>query len=389
MTSRYKPILVLSKYSSGEILRVLPQDQFIVRDFSRNNFELSILMRSALRRLPNWIGYAVTLIQQNRARVVITGLDTNPYFYFLKHFLPEVQFISIQNGIRGSVANPGALDFWSQLSMISELTNKNPIVDYLLTFGDAHSDLYDQYITGAKIPIGSIGNNNFVFDEVRHLGVRAEGLSLISIFDGKPYSELFEDGYLTSSKQLGKSQVSARDYYRDHMKLARVLAMYCREQSIDFYILGKREEDFKWEQEFFRRACQGLPYKLLHRPMNESSISSALRANLTISHGSTLGYELFSRGHNVGFVNRSVDLDDPLFGHQFFYGYPDKYSNEGDFWTSDNSLQGIAKLVMRVVNGVRSSSPFAELHNQRLMRFDPRNVGFTSLLSSLLSSVLS
>ncbi len=374
---------IIDKYSSGEINLILQSFGCQTLDVSPRYHRLTTLLRSAIRIKSSWLARATSAIRESRAKIILTGVDSNPYFYFLKHYLPKNTFIVVQNGIRGNFSNQPNGDFVSQLTHIAKRTGAKPAVDYILTFGEAHSDYYRGLVDGTTLEIGSLFNNRYSLLQSEEISTRVNAISLISSFDGKDHADIFPEGMTKQLKVLGSVTLTPGQYYRSLSNLAYNLGLYCRENKILFQILGKREADNKWERQFYQLACCDLPFEFVPRHPDETSLGHALTTRLTISHGSTLGYELLSRGHRVAFVNRPPSDYLGASGFQFRYGYPDSLSDEGLFWTSDNSIVGVKNLIEKVNCNNSRNSPELEFHRKRLMRFDPGNSVFHRLIESL------
>jgi surface carbohydrate biosynthesis protein len=376
-------VVVFDRFATQGILPVLCQTRHTVFENRQSHLNLWALLRMIVCFHFSWLDYCVAYLQCTRANVVITGVDSNPVFYRLKHRLPGVVFIAVQNGIRGSGSPRQSGDLWSALRSPN---SPHPSVDIVATFGTAHSRQFREHIDCQTIEIGSSRSNAIPLSRKSGPQLRRQ-IALISNFSGLPHIGLFPDGNVAETAMfLGTRQVSAREYFAADAQVAAILARICQRQGWDFNIVGRRNESFPSERRFFEFACEGLPFTFIAKSFEESSYLTLDHADLVVSIDSTLGYEMISRGQRVLFIQARAELLGGPESKQFSFGFPGSYPKEGPFWTSKLDLSEISSRLNSMLGLTfdqwREASCFA---TSELMVSDPNNGKLSALLDSLLT----
>lgn len=374
-------LVVFDRYATQGLLPLLPQFRHVVFENRRSQLHLWALLRMVKCFRFSWIDYCVAYLQLTAATVVVTGVDSNPLFYSLKHRLPKLSFIAVQNGIRGTGSPAKGGDLWTALQSQSE---HRPAVDLVATFGAHHSNQFRDHVDCHTIEIGSARSNMIPISP--KADVRATPcIALISNFSGLPHIGVFDDGTAgETAMYLGERRVSAREYFSADAQVASTLSRICSREGWDFKVIGRRDESFKSELRFFEEACCGYQFAFVPKSSEESSYQELDQADVVVSIDSTLGYEMISRGQRVLFIQARAELLGGSEARQFRFGFPGTYPNEGAFWMTsldaDHIAAKIHSLIAQSCEQWQSASRFVE---SELMVRDPDNKKLAILLHQL------
>lgn len=371
--------VVLGGASQG-LLPILSRYSFCELDYRNSKLNLFALLHMFVHLGFSWRSYCISLLQLTQAQVVITCIDSDALFYSLKHSLPEVTFISIQNGIRGNITESPGGDLWTQLE---RLRHQPPHVDFVATFGPAHSKQYKNQIQCETLEIGSSRNNQFGVS--RYTTPRTRPLiGFISNFippHCKVYSNVSSSPITT---HLGSRPIPAHLYFHAEVVVGRIVAEICASEAWEFRVAGKRSDDVVGEREFWGEICRPRPYMFFPRDTKSSSYEILDDCDLIVTIDSTLGYEMIARGTRVIFISERARILGGDEARQFAFGFPDDFPDEGLFWTNSTDLRHVLSMMRRVLTMSDLEWDLcSEFVRERLMVFDAGN----TLLHQLISNV--
>lgn len=376
---RKSSLVVFDRYGTQGLLPLLTNRDHVVFENRRSHLHIWVLLDMLVRLRFSWRDYCVSYLRLTKPKLVITCIDSNATFYALKSGLPAVSFIAIQNGIRGNGSPIPDGDMWS---MLERSRHQPPKVDFVATFGAAHSRMYAERIRCSTIEIGSTRNNMIPVEPKQTSGSRRR-IGFISNFSGLPHQGIFPDGSASPvAMYLGGREIHARDYFAADATVAAATAAICAKSGWDLHIIGRRTPEFPFEHKFFADACGEHPFMFIAKRSEEASYQLLDTCDLVIAVDSTLGYEMITRGARVLFVAaRALNLGG-LESQQFSFGFPGDYPDEGPFWTRSldpHHLQSLmASLIEMPDHEWRLVSAFVR---SELMKFDPDN----SLLRNLIA----
>lgn len=381
---RQSEAVIVDRNSSSRLIELLATRRVTLVLMPQESINLWVALRMLFSRHRDTLTYLSTYIKMVRPKLVVTGVDSNAVFYFLKSFHPDSTFISVQNGIRGGFATKPNQDLWSLLRHLTKKLGLHPAVDYMLTLGPAHSRLFESSIDCKAISVGSLSNNSLK-PKSQTTALRTT-VTLISSFDGRNYRNLFEDGDTDVLRYFGSFAISGVDYFSPLRFLTSLISSICVSNNWDFEILGKRGNDSAArEEQFFLESCIHQAFKFRKKDSETSTLERALESSLTFVWGSTSGYELLSRGHRVVFVNHPIMNGNCVRDTSLCFGFPDRLAEDGPFWTSRLELKHLSSLANRVMS--YSSAEWGDIV-QRFsfdkFSFDPDN----SILKNLINQNL-
>ena len=151
-----KDILVYDKEGDDfELLKKnLKNFKFNSLDVRQKELNIYILFKTIFNFSNNrsfFENYIINYIESANPKIIITIIDTNPFFYLIKKFFPHIKTIVIQNASRSKTIKEN----------IQYLNVKDSKVDYALTFGDSIGLEYKKLFKCKNVTIGSFKNNNF------------------------------------------------------------------------------------------------------------------------------------------------------------------------------------------------------------------------------------
>jgi len=376
-------IVVFDRYATQGIVPILDAGTFSVFENRRNELHVAALLHMVSRLQFSWRDYCVSYLRLSRTLIVVTGIDSNATFYSLKHALPNVRFIAVQNGIRGNGSPSRDNDLWT---MIAVSPHQPPTVDVVATFGRAHSRQYAEHIRCRTIEIGS-SRSNLIPVETSPRRQARKRVGFISNFSGQPHAGIFPSGTASPiAMYLGDREISARDYFAADARVVALIADVCNSLEWELRILGRRTPDFPHERQFFAQACGGFPHDFIPKTSEESSYQQLDACDLIVAIDSTLGYEMIARGSRVLFVAARALLLGGDDSNQFSFGFPADLPDEGPFWTRTLGTSHLADLLQSLDNMSderwRSLTQFVR---SDLMVFNSKNSALRALIDELLS----
>lgn len=364
-------IVVFDRYATQGLLPILDADTYSVFENRRSVLHIVALLHMLLRGRASWRDYCISYLRLAKARIVVTGIDSNATFYTLKHSLPDVRFIAIQNGIRGNGSPVKNGDLWT---MIAESPHQPPTVDIIATFGRLHSRQYERHVRCRTVEIGSSRSNLIPVQTPaqRHAQKR---IGFISNFSGQPHEGIFPDGSASPiAMYLGTREVSAKEYFAADATVASVVADICNANGWDLHILGRRTAEFPHERAFFAQACGRFAHEFFEKTSEESSYQRLDACDLVVSIDSTLGYEMIARGTRTVFVAARAMLLGGEESRQFTFGFPGAFESSGAFWTKSVDRGEIDGMMARVIS--MSNDEWQRISGfvrEELMTFDADN----------------
>ena len=266
----------------------------------------------------NLFNYYLEFIKYTNAKIVITLIDNDITFYKFKQYLPDIKFISIQNGYR-SENRDFFLDF-------EKNSNSKKILksDIYFTYNKEYGNRVNKHINCQIKPIG-IFRNNFV-----------------------PKKKTQKKTTILFLSQFRKTQI-ADDNFLVEKKLLPLINQYCISKKYSFFILGCSIENYKEEENFFKLIINSNNWKFLKRKKYPKNYQLLDKFENIVFIDSTLGYEAIARDKKVAvFSSRKINS----VGKYEKFGWPVKMKSKGFFYSNSCNYSEIK----RVLNNVTSYS---------------------------------
>jgi surface carbohydrate biosynthesis protein len=367
-----KQVPIVQVHNDG--IEIISQfvDRSSISVVDSSELNLWILLRCFVFGKFQMLQYAVEAIKVHRPRVVVTFIDNDTTFYLLKSLAPLPNYIAIQNGLRHNYAyayRSGFVDYLAKAGGRNQLS-----ADLICTFGKGSSLLFENNIRTRTLVTGNLKNNLLELTSAKKTEYDIMFMSQHAPFDITNRDEII---------YLNESSVSIHQFYEIEGAVAKFLAQYCNEHSLQFAISGKRGVEDAFEQQFFSNAIGEFPYTYLPREGTFSSYENAFKSRLVVVIDSTIGYELLSRGKRVAFFSARIigqprgvnDSRDTCFG------YPNVYPDSGSFWTNNPDPDEYSRILNSLL-GMTDTDWAAQIqpYTDELMAFRPGNTEFIQML---------
>lgn len=303
-----KKKIIIYDYNQPDILHFYFKKKITYYLYTRlEKINFYILIKSIVKNLWKWSffsGYIIEYIKAIKPSLIITFIDNNIQFYYLKKFFPKIKIAFVQNGMRGY-----SNDIFGLLE--SKKLNKKDIgVDKMFVWNALVGDMYKKYLSGNYYNVGSIVNNH-----VKLLKKKRKKKSLLFI------SEFRNDN---PSYDLSK------DFYLIEKKLISFLYNFCEKNFLIFEICSNLKNSVK-EFKFYKNLMPGDNWKFLEKKNQFSGYYYIDEALVTVFISSSLGYESISRGNKTAaFTLRHLVTE--IESHKF--GWPYKFPEKGKIWTN-------------------------------------------------------
>jgi len=371
--------------SSGRALieNYLNRDKIYTYNSVTRELNLPVASRMLSRGSVSGEGYLKAFLELTQPRFALTFEDNFPNFYLIKKYLPTCTTIAIQNGRRDYFSHQASSNFFTTLS---QLAKSGARADVVCTFGDAPAALYKASLantTTRYCPIGSLKNNALpITHDIESSS--PQRLLFISSLPNSHSSPELSDWKRQTIGFYGANPLTFAEMYEAERIVSNRCARYAQQHNLEMIVLGKRPAYRSSEEEFYRTAIHGLPWKLMHPQYQSSNYTFVRSSDVVVTIDSTLGYELFARGIRVGFVSIRLSLIGLDAHRDCDFGFPLVTNRAGPLWTSipdddeiDRVIAAAAEMRMDDIEQiVFEYSPI-------IMRFDPGNSRLTSLFTEL------
>jgi surface carbohydrate biosynthesis protein len=353
---------VLSKFIDPSLISII--------DPSKPNFW--VVLKCLVSRKHGLNSYTAEVIKAQNPIVVITFIDNDTSFYFLKSLTPAPLYIAIQNGIRNNYAyshREGFVDHLEKSGGKDQLT-----ADIICTFGESSSIFFERFIQSRTLVTGNLKNNL-----MKIANPIEPQYDIVFVSQHAP----FDLARCEETMFLNEVSISLNDFYEIERSVSKFLAQFCSDNSLHFAVSGKRGAEDVFERQFFEEAIGEIPFTFLPRTDAYSSYENCINSRVVVVIDSTIGYELLSRGKKVAFF--SARLFNPLIDQReledSFFGYPGTYPVEGPFWTNKPNHNEYVRILDSLLR-MTDTEWAAEIrpYTEDLMAYRPDNKEFIQML---------
>ena len=303
------------------------------------------------------------MILKIKPKIIITFADNNKMFYTISKEFPNLKTVMIQNGTRAISG-----DVFANLE-----SNPNYFVDFMCVHNEKIGKVWSKFIGGKTLVIGSLLNNSVPLSS--HISPNVIGL--ISMYRAETQ--------LPIKININGFKVSWKDRNLAEASLVSSLDKWCYKNNKILKVIGRAEsqDEIKNELRFYSELILNAKFEYALKTDNLSSYTAADKAQIVVSMGSTLGYEMLGRGKKVAIFNF---LSKVYKDSSFRFGWPSSFSRTGPFWTDDiNPKQ--AWQILDYVDGI-SMAEWSELIcgiRNEIMIYDSDNKLLKSLFNDLLN----
>ena len=349
-------VVIYDKEGSDELLPLLDDTRTVILDLSGQSLNLWVLIGMLARGGRTMHDYAIRYLAWVQPRLVLTLIDTTPFFYRIKRVYQTMTVAAVQNGWR-------SIEFELDLQRESEL---EPLrADRVFCFGETAASLYQKHIDITPIVIGSFRSN--------HVPVSRRTTDDLVVLVSTIRPKVNLDARVLN--HFGQQTVAYRTIYDRRIQLAKYVANFCEHTGLRLAIAGK-DLDPSREQEFYGTALANSQVKWEFIPRTErlSSYSLLDRARIVVSSSSTLGYEALARGCRSAFFMLDPEVTGN-FGERF--AWPEPYADRGPFWTNFLDESATAE-ILGFLHGL-DDHEWLELCNNYVPKLISSDIGNTQL----------
>lgn len=324
---------------------------------------IPLLLKCLIKNKFNVDGYISEFISYTKPKLIITFIDNVPKFYAL-HKIGKFKTIFVQNGLRSKFS-----DIFANKDIINKKNKKNFKVDYMFVFNSKIGSIYNSFIKGKTIPIGSFNNNNNKINNIK----KKYKILLISTFREH------------KRNRLTHKKITWGEFTKNDKNFVEWLIAVASKYKIPIDVLGRyplNKNGANQEFEYFKKIFKNnsFSYKENFYGRNTYSILDKYKFCFTID--STLGIESLARGGRVGFFsNRGERL--PIVTRKF--GWMEGFNKRGPFWTYKNDKKELERIFKTVI--LSKNKTWKLISNQyrsKIMPFDPLNKKFKSIIKNII-----
>ena len=356
-------MVIYDEIGSDELLPFLDESRSLVLNLSGNCFNLWVLIDTLLRGGRSMHDYAIRYLAWVKPKLVLTLIDTTPFFYRIKNHHPAVVVAAIQNGWR-------SIEF--EIDLKHE-ANVAPLhADHVFCFGETAAELYRRNINIKPVIVGGFRSN--------HIPVNPHHIDDLVVLISTIRSKVNLDSRVLD--HMGRPTVTYHTIYERRIELARYVARFCERNNLRLRIVGK-DQDPARETAFYGSAFADshVRWEFVPRTEQLGNYRHIDEARIVVSSSSTLGYEALARGSRSAFFM----LDPEVTGNSGErFAWPEPLADRGPFWT--NFLDESA--TMEILDYLHRLDDVAwrdlrDHYVPRLISSDPNNTQLRSFLESM------
>jgi surface carbohydrate biosynthesis protein len=338
------------------------KDELQILDLREHEVNISVALLCIFDRDLSAQNYAVRYIKIVEPKLIVTFIDNFPAFFQLKKQFPKIQTMLIQNGIRSERG-----DLFGKL--LEELQLEGNHVDHMFVFGSAVGLIYNKYISGNIIPIGSFKNNL-----VKRDGTKSRSIAYISTYRPGISGEFIVPDSAPNNP-VTYEQITVR---RETTII--FVAEYCRANNLELIIVGK-DEDFVAENLYYQKLLKDYSWTLNPRKTAMNSYGVIDNSEIVVFTSSTLGYEALARGIKTAALLIDAKLLD---ADALKFGWPVKVKDDGKFWTHQFDEKRFGEILDYLLTV--SDADWDKIRSEtigEIICYDENNSKFVETLTSL------
>ena len=289
--------------------------------------------------------------------MVLTFIDNNPKFYSL-HRLGNFKTVFVQNGLRSKIS-----DIFANKLVTNRKNKKRFKVDYMFVFNSSIGKLYNSFISGKFISIGSFKNNKFKLSKSK----KKNKIIVISTFRDHDKNRLIGN------------DISWGEFTKNDKFFLNWLITFAKKYQIQIDVLGryslsKNDKEYIYFKSFFKN----YKFSYIDNYKNRDTYGILDNYNFAFTIDSTLGIECLSRGGRVGFFcNRLNKI--PIISRKF--GWMENFEDKGPFWTYKNSYNELERIFKTVVFSKKDKwKSISKKYKEKIMVYDVNNEKFKTIL---------
>ena len=304
--------------------------------------------------------YIKRYFKYSRPILVITAIDNSINFLKLKDFL-KIKTASIQLGTR---------TYWGDLIRLDKILKhrkKKFKVDLMFVFNNKVGKIYNKYIDGKKIEIGSYINNEKKIKKIK----KKEEVLFLS----------------THKPQVNKGEkingISMYNFFKGDKIIIQEVSKLCSQKKLNLNILGRIKSRNGSEREYiyFKKILKdNFNFISGYRGQDVHEIIDKYKYIITID--STLGQENLSRGGRSIFISNRPWI---FPSNTRSYGFMEKLPRDGEYWCNHFSKKKIKKTFNTLfIKDKKFWNSCVKKHRKKVMLYDKENTKFTREINKYL-----
>jgi surface carbohydrate biosynthesis protein len=324
---------------------------------------LTILILCFFKKKFNSNNYIKEYLRFAKPKLVLTFIDNNPKFYGI-HKYGSFKTAFVQNGIRTKFS-----DIFSDKYkvIVNKKNKKNFKVDFMFVFNSKIGKLYNSFIKGNAISIGSFKNNLSKINNKKE-----NKILIISTFRDYKKDRLVDDG------------INWGEFTKNDDFFVKWLVCFANKYKIKIDVLGRYSlSQTKKEFTYFKKFFGKNNFNFIENDIKKSSHKVIDKYKYCFTIDSTLGIENLVRGGRVGFFsNRSNKY--PIISRKF--GWMEKFKKKGLFWTYENDKKELERIFKTVVfSDQKKWNSLTKKYQKNIMSYDFNNVKFNKIVNKILN----
>ena len=358
-----KKILVFDGNNNPFEHYILKNDMEVL--FTRGEkINLFILLKCLLKNKLDVNNYLKEYIKYVNPKLILTFIDNSRIFYSI-HKIANCKTAFVQNGIRSEWS-----DIFSEKSVVQKKNLNKFRVDYMFVFNNTIGKLYNSFISGKYITIGSFNNNI----RKKNKAKKKKEILLISTYRDYNLNRIID-----KNKNVTWGEFTKNDHF-----FIKWLNEFAEKDGIKINILGrysikKTKMEFEYFKKFFKK--KNFNYISNYAGRDTYKIVDGYEYIFTID--STLGIESFARGIRTGFFANRPNRH-PIVTRKF--GWMEKLRNNGPFWTHLNNKKQLKRIYNTVVNIDYSKwKKVSKKYEKKIMPFDEKNKIFNKIIKKIVN----
>ena len=315
------------------------------------------------------LGYYKQYIKFTKPKIILSGIDVYPNFYLLSK-LTKVKTAFFQRGRLSYMA--GVL---FNKSINSRNNKKKFHVDYMFVHNKTAAKLYNLFISGKTVCIGSLTNN------IKKKIVKRKKKEVLYLSTYKPHNDYIPN--VKGNKNI--TNKPAESFFKYDKFVIQTLSELSNKNNLNFTVLGRNAgKNLKKEKEYFNNVIKS-KYNFVTRSKNKTSNEIMDEFEYVFTDFSTLGVDNLSKDGKTGFIFAKPDI---YAWHTVRVGGLENFNLRGPFWTT--SITNNKKEFTRVFNFVVKSNTNTWKKTRRkyaakLMEYDPGNKKFLKIIKKAIN----
>jgi surface carbohydrate biosynthesis protein len=380
---RKRRLLFIGRTGQSLLRTYISESDFDTYVSPRSELNIWVALHAIMTGSVSTRGYLKSYLRFAQPAFVVTFEDNALEFYLAKVFAPWCKTLAIQNGRRDTHSDVDSTDIWQ---LIRESVPSTHAPDVVLTHGRPWSVYYRDALSGGKtriVEVGSVRSNAIPVPATARDHTERR-LIFISSF---PNLGSRGDFSRVANETFGYWRgvpLSYAQFYSVEALVAQHCAQLANESNLPFVVLGKRPSWQRGEYNYFAAALRGFKWSYAPAELDSSSYDFVRFNDVIVNVDSTLGYELFARGHRVVFVAGRMSTAGVPSVRDTEFAYPLMNETHGEFWSNFATFEETQRVISYAVSTTDADWQEATRQLQAdIMPFDPGN----QLLCSMLTEV--